>query len=266
MWLLCLWKLKVLGGAEDATAVLLKVYPQYLQLTKKLQNGYRLEPAGSHGVWGLDDYTFLPFVWGSAQLTGHRHIRPKSIHSSDVMEGYAESYMYLGAIRDIHRLKSTQALFSEHSPILNDISTMKTWKEVHEGFLRMYKTEVLGKLPIVQHFLFGSIIRAEWVTYSDTGPVVRGFETGSQCDETWPSTSPTGLGSPTMQAFGGSSFAGSPRRSEDAFSLSEQAAHELPVTVTGVAPWAKSATAPSATFAKFREGAREGAREGLTGK
>lgn len=42
--------------------------------------------------------------------------------------------------------------------MLNDISGVKTWSKVNEGLIKMYKAEVFGKLPIMQHFRVGSII------------------------------------------------------------------------------------------------------------
>lgn len=144
---------------------------------RQLQFEYWLEPAGSHGVWGLDDYHFLPFMFGSSQLLSkyneslgwrhalmgfvdHKYIRPKSIHDPDTVEEFSKSYMYLACIHFINSVK-TSASLRWHSPMLDDISACKTWVKVNQGMIKMYKAEVLSKLPIMQHFFFGSLIAFE---------------------------------------------------------------------------------------------------------
>jgi serine/threonine-protein phosphatase 2A activator len=46
-------------------------FNRYLEIVRRLQLRYQMEPAGSHGAWSLDDYQFVPFIWGSAQLIGN---------------------------------------------------------------------------------------------------------------------------------------------------------------------------------------------------
>jgi serine/threonine-protein phosphatase 2A activator len=90
----------------------------------------------------------------------HKYIKPKSIHDVDTVEQFSKSYMYLACIHFINTVKTTASL-RWHSPMLDDISACKTWIKVNEGMVKMYKAEVLSKLPIMQHFMFGSIIHFE---------------------------------------------------------------------------------------------------------
>ena len=154
-WLFCLEQLELLGSS-DRPAVVLVLFSRYIELMRQLQTTYWLEPAGSHGVWGLDDYHFLPFLFGASQLVDHPDIRPGTIHEVQRLEEASPKYLYLGAVLFIRKVKKGH--FGEHSPMLNDISSLDSWARVATGLLRMYEGEVLGKLPVVQHLLFGTLI------------------------------------------------------------------------------------------------------------
>ncbi|KAL6184139.1 hypothetical protein ACLB2K_045543 [Fragaria x ananassa] len=96
-WLYCLARMEVIKE-EDYPAVVARVFVKYLELMRKLQLVYCLEPAGSHGVWGLDDYHFLQFIFRSSQLIDHKHMKPKSIHNDDILENFSNEYMYLSGV------------------------------------------------------------------------------------------------------------------------------------------------------------------------
>jgi len=203
----------------------LSLFHAYLNVTRELQRDYMLEPAGSHGVWGLDDYHCIPFYLGACQMMarekwqrqnqqpkkkntnnevgteqgsknepeneganrkpdspyipettipvtdqsspvdtckdGHDHWAPSVIRSRRILDKHRPTYLYLSCINFIQEIKPKVPFF-ESSPMLNDISQLGSWSKVSSGLLRMYEGEVLNKMPVVQHFVFGKIFSANW--------------------------------------------------------------------------------------------------------
>lgn len=131
-----------LGSVRQSDA---RRVPRYLALVRRLILTYNLEPAGSHGVWGLDDHSFLPYIFGSAQyappipqdgqipVEGCREGAPDpgDVAKSGLVEKERRKNMYFGAIGFIYDVKTGP--FWEHSPTLYDISGVRAgWAKINK--------------------------------------------------------------------------------------------------------------------------------------
>jgi serine/threonine-protein phosphatase 2A activator len=147
-------------AANSRAQIFYACYPRYYRLQKKIIAKFRLEPAGSRGVWGIDDYFFLPFLFGSTQLinmpsleyTPNLAVLKKTLENAKA-QGILENYLYLRALLFDYEEKGAD--FSSHSPLLWDLSGLESWSKIATGLLKMYEKEVLSNKTIVQHVKFG---------------------------------------------------------------------------------------------------------------
>ena len=145
---------------NDFPFLALNIFFKYVIFMRKLQTNYVLEPAGARGVWGLDEYQFIPFIFGAAQLINNKEITPKGILDDEILKTYKNEYIYLDCVDYIKSVK-TGASFGHYAPILESKKKKKNWEKIAKGLVRMYQDDVLGKIVIIQHFYFGSVFLLE---------------------------------------------------------------------------------------------------------
>ncbi len=154
----CIWKVGGFSNSDatekpesqdyEARALVFGPIKDYFQLIRRLIKTYTLEPAGSHGVWGLDDHSFVPYILGSAQygpaiadaddtpIEGSLIGSPDPAHVTRInaVNKYRETNFYFAAIGFIHDVKTGP--FHEHSPMLYDISGVRGgWGKINKASL-----------------------------------------------------------------------------------------------------------------------------------
>jgi serine/threonine-protein phosphatase 2A activator len=132
------------------------VFKRYVQLTRTLQMYFQLEPAGSLGVWGLDDFCFIPFLWGSAQLQKST-TKPSDLKADPFFA--EDGNLFFDSCRHVKSTKSGPLEIV--SPTLASLCTVPTWSRVSRGLFKMYCGECIDKFQIMQHFYFGKLLPLE---------------------------------------------------------------------------------------------------------
>jgi serine/threonine-protein phosphatase 2A activator len=151
----------------------LVIFGNYYNVARKLIITYTLEPAGSHGVWGLDDYFHIIYILGSSQVLNtqdhdSQELSPKYTQNKSIVYQYSTKNLYFNSIAFIFKVK--KGPFFEHSPILYDVSNVKNWTKVVKGMFKMFQVEVVGKFPVVQHFYFGGVL-FPWLDAANLQPL-----------------------------------------------------------------------------------------------
>ncbi|GAA5900551.1 hypothetical protein JCM8208_000532 [Rhodotorula glutinis] len=135
----------------DEPALARRVFADYTTLIRKVQSGFKLEPAGKLGVWGLDEHGHLVYHFGASQARIHPSKRPASLLSPPNASPNRIAYLFL-----------TTLLHLRDDPSRSGAASTD---DEDAGLLRLYRAEVLDRLPVVQHLRFGAVLR--WTSATD---------------------------------------------------------------------------------------------------
>jgi serine/threonine-protein phosphatase 2A activator len=123
---------------EIALGAVFPTLREYFRVVRLFIGKFMLEPAGSHGIWGLDDYQFLPFLFGSSELFDAR----------PGFSGLSSDYCYIEAV---------EAKKGANMHMINSL-VGKNWPKVNQGMIKAYDVEVLRRSVITQHFIYSEYL------------------------------------------------------------------------------------------------------------
>ncbi|KAF4657340.1 Serine/threonine-protein phosphatase 2A activator, partial [Perkinsus chesapeaki] len=177
----------------------LRIFPRYIALMRHIQKQYMLEPAGSHGVWGLDDYHHIPFLLGACQLVGSNEtdfegkpLTPERVvRNRSVAESIRSWSMFGEAVSFVYETK-TGAPLAETSPMLWEISRIDSWERHHQQQLDERSASLTQQRGCAQAVPSGKLLQPKSIVGAsavDSSVESCGWREGSPLDSSI-STSP----------------------------------------------------------------------------
>jgi serine/threonine-protein phosphatase 2A activator len=133
---------------RDMASVVFDIFWAYWDVVIAILTKYRLEPAGTQGAWGLNDFVMLPFLFGSAQLVGQADVTPANVVDAAVARQRKDENAYSKWIDHVHQSKSGG--FEEHSRLLFSLTALPSFAEINTGVMKMYEAEVMNKFCVFQ--------------------------------------------------------------------------------------------------------------------
>lgn len=159
LFFLCaLFRSKVLlPGDEPAAALML--FDRYLNCVRRVQMQFGLNPAGFQGAYSLDDYQFVSYLWGAAQLCYDPPFKPKELLDPEVFGQWRKQYLLAGSVA--FAAESKTGTFATHSCQLWSVATLSSWTQVYYGLHNMYLKEIICQFHMLRHAFFGQLMSFE---------------------------------------------------------------------------------------------------------
>nr|XP_016942278.1 serine/threonine-protein phosphatase 2A activator [Drosophila suzukii] len=147
--------------AQDTVAAALLLFDRYTHLVRRVISTYSLQIT-KDPMCSIDDYCFLPYLWGAAQLSIDSPFSPMQCDQAKVLDCHRHDYMMLDLVD--HLQKSRGGQLSQVAFQLWSLLSVPTWPQVYRGLERNYIDNVLSSFETVEQVIFCELMSFEATT------------------------------------------------------------------------------------------------------
>ncbi|XP_017871484.1 PREDICTED: serine/threonine-protein phosphatase 2A activator [Drosophila arizonae] len=143
-------------GAEDEPAAALMLFSRYLKCVRRLQSLFDLKPSAHQGAYSLDDFQFVAYMWGVAQLCYEPPFSPRELLDEATIREWRNQYLIVGCVAFLASTKT--GTFAMHSNLLWSVASLSSWTQIYTGLQNMYLKEVICQFHLLRELCFGKLM------------------------------------------------------------------------------------------------------------